>query len=120
MTQTVEARIRQRRQQIAVHSYLYYVLNESIVSDHQWQAWADELVTLQSGFEGRVLFYDRYFFEWDGMTGYHLPKDDWIAAKATQVLRLHEAMKPATRAGKTPPAAAPQAPAAPPPQMSLF
>lgn len=84
------AAIRQRRQQLIVHSCLYYHLDTSIVSDHTWQRWADELVVLQSGFEGMVKFYNREFFDWDGSTGMHLPKDEWVIGKALQVLDLHE------------------------------
>lgn len=131
VAQTIAERIRQRRQQIAVHSYLYYQLDSPIVSDETWQRWADELVELQDGFSGRVPFYDREFFDWDGTTGMHLPKDAWIAGKAAQLLRLHETLKPAAPAEKTPPAPAPRPPALfdkrprkaqgePPPQMSLF
>ncbi len=118
--QTIAERIRQRRAQIAVHSYLYYQLDTPIVSDATWQRWADELVTLQRDFDGRVLFYDREFFDWDGSTGMHLPKDPWIAEKAAQVLRLHEARNPGGRIENTPPAPASRAPAASPPQLSLF
>lgn len=128
MMQTIEQRIRQRRQQLAVHSYLYYQLDSPIVSDATWQRWADELVQLQRDFDGRVPFYDREFFDWDGSTGMHLPKDDWIASLAAQLLRLHGQYQ---GAAKTPPAPdarppalfdAPRKKAAPepPPQMSLF
>lgn len=128
---TIEQCIRQRRQQIAVHSYLYYQLDSPIVSDDTWQRWADELVTLQQQPHERVPFYDREFFDWDGSTGMHLPKDPWIAGMAAMVLRLHERYQPRPTAEKTPPAPAPQAPALfdaprkkaapqPPPQMSLF
>ena len=131
MMQTTAERIRQRRAQLVVHSYLYYQLDSPIVSDDTWQRWADELVTLQSDFDGRVLFYDRAFFGWDGATGMHLPKDAWAAGMAAYLLRQHEAMTSAAPAAKTPPAPAPQAPgpssaskrkaaADPPPQMSLF
>lgn len=128
-TQTMAERIRQRRAQIAVHSYLYYQLDSPIVSDDQWQRWSDELVALQAQFTGRVPFYDREFFDWDGTTGMHLPKDAWVAGKAAQVLRLHEAMQQAAPAEKAPPAVAQRAPALfsrkdraepAPPQLSLF
>jgi len=118
--QSIAARIRQRRQQLAVHSYLYYQLDNPIVSDATWQRWADELVTLQQQHPERVPFYDREFFDWDGSTGMHLPKDPWIAGMAATVLRLHERYQSGAKPEKSPPAAAPQAPAASPPQMSLF
>lgn len=131
VAQTTAERIRQRRAQLVVHSYLYYHLDSPIVSDDTWQRWADELVALQSDFDGRVLFYDREFFGWDGATGMHLPKDGWAAGMAAMLLRQHEAMKAATRAEEPPPAPAARPPALfdkrprkaqaePPPQMSLF
>lgn len=128
MTQTIAQRIRQRRQQLAVHSYLYYQLDSPIVSDDTWQRWANELVQLQRDFDGRVLFYDREFFDWDGSTGMHLPKDAWIAKKAAQVLELHERYHQRPAVEKTPPAAAPRPPSLfsrkkptpDTPQMSLF
>lgn len=119
--QTTAERIRQRRQQIAVHSYLYYQLDSPIVSDDTWQRWSNELVTLQRDFTGRVLFYDRAFFDWDGSTGMHLPKDAWIAEKAAKLLRQHEHYQAAPAIEKAPPAPAARAPAPPPPiQASLF
>jgi hypothetical protein len=119
MMQTTAERIRQRRAQLVVHSYLYYQLDSPIVSDDTWQRWADELATLQSDFDGRVLFYDREFFGWDGSTGMHLPKDAWASSTAAMLLRLADRYEVRTPAEKTPPAAAPQAPAAPA-QASLF
>lgn len=128
--QTTAERIRQRRQQIAVHSYLYYQLDSPIVSDDTWQRWSDELVALQRDFTGRVLFYDREFFDWDGSTGMHLPKDAWIAEKAAKLLRQHGQYHAAPAIAKAPPAPAARAPAlfgprpkaepANAPQLSLF
>ena len=40
--------IKRRRRQILVHSFIYYELNQNIVSDAQWSAWAQELEELQS------------------------------------------------------------------------
>ena len=45
---TIREVILQRRKQMAVHSCLYYMMDESIVSDDQWQRWADELERLQN------------------------------------------------------------------------
>ena len=43
----IKAKIRQRRSQMLIHSCLYYEMDDSIVSDDQWQQWADELEVLQ-------------------------------------------------------------------------
>lgn len=69
-----------------IHSYLYYKLDTSIISDHDWQRWADELAELQHEHPQPIGFYDKVFDGWDGSTGMHLPSDDWIKDKANQLL----------------------------------
>ena len=64
-----------------VHSYLYYVLDSPVISDDKWQQWADELTALQQQ-KKQIGFYDEEFVDWDGSTGMHLPKDDWIDYRA--------------------------------------
>ena len=83
--------IRRRRAQMLIHSCLYYELNESIISDHQWQAWADELAELQREHPDKCFigFYDEEFKDWDGSSGYHLPlRDPWVYGKAQQIAAL--------------------------------
>ena len=50
VNQTIAEKIKQRRLQILVHSFIYYDLNENIVSDDKWSQWATELVYLQNEF----------------------------------------------------------------------
>lgn len=69
-----------------VHSYLYYHLDESIISDDLWQKFAEELTELQKSCS-KIGFYDSTFADWDGTTGMHLPKDGWVIGKAQQLLR---------------------------------
>lgn len=88
--QTPAEQIRQRRAQMLVHSFLYYVLDDPIVSDHQWQEWADELVVLQAIWGDEIGFYDASFRDWDGSTGCHLDRDPWVEGKARQLLRYEE------------------------------
>lgn len=45
---SISTLIKKRRRQILVHSYLYYELNENLISDTQWSEWALELEELQS------------------------------------------------------------------------
>ena len=81
--------IRRRRAQMLIHSCIYYEVNESIISDHQWQAWADELQKLQEQNPNclKIDFYDWEFRDWDGATGAHLPhRDPWVYAKSLQIL----------------------------------
>lgn len=87
--QTVEERIKMLRRSLSIHSYIYYVLNDNIISDHQWQANADELVVLQAQYPTLQLScYDEAFVGWDASTGYHLPKDDFVIRKATLLLEM--------------------------------
>lgn len=87
----IEEKIRQRRSQMLVHSYLYYHLNESIIDDSTFDMWAKELAQLQKECYD-IGFYDEVFKDWDGSSGYHLPYDSWIVSKATQLLRYRDEM----------------------------
>lgn len=92
------SRIVQRRTQMFVHSYLYYVLDQPIVSDHTWQRWADDLTLMQRNHPKLVTgFYDEDFADWDGSTGMHLPQYPWVVERGAQLLRLHG--RPELRAG---------------------
>ena len=61
--QTIKEKIRQRRTQMLVHSYIYYEKDDNIVSDFKWQEWADELRDLQNNHpdECNIGFYDKEF-----------------------------------------------------------
>jgi NAD-dependent DNA ligase len=76
-----------------VHSCIYYELNDNIVSDHQWQQWADELELLQSQNPNCVDigFFDKEFVGWTGATGNHLPhRHPWVLSKSTYLLELSQ------------------------------
>lgn len=73
---------------LLVHSYIYYELNDSLISDHQWQDAADELVRLQRIHPRIDDGWDLDFADWDGSTGYQLPKSAWVADKAAYLLRI--------------------------------
>jgi len=81
--------IQRRRLQILVHSCIYYELDQNIISDRQWDAWARELVQLQKDYPEEskdTIWYDA-FKDWDASTGAFLPiKDDWVVRKAKQIL----------------------------------
>ena len=92
--QKIFERIKQRRSQMLVHSCLYYQLDTSIVTDGQWQEWADELTQLQKDHpklcEG-MGWYDEYFRDWSGATGMHLPhRDPWVLKTATYLKENQE------------------------------
>lgn len=83
--QTVSEKIKQRRTQMMVHSYLYYTMDANVIDDDTWQRWADELVELQKR-KATIGFYDEEFADWTGATGMHLPKDKWIENRAKRLL----------------------------------
>lgn len=71
----VLALINRRQRQILVHSHIYYELDQSTISDFQFDAWCQELVRLQTDHPdlARVSAYAAYFAGFDGSTGYDLP-----------------------------------------------
>lgn len=83
--------IRQRRAQMLVHSFLYYVLDDPIVPDDTWQRWANELAKWQVVCP-QIGYYDQEFADWDGTTGMHLPQDDYVRDLAIRVARIHQEM----------------------------
>lgn len=67
--------INRRRRQILVHSFLYYQLNENIISDHTFDKWSKELADLQKQYpeESKAGVYADEFKTFDGSSGYDLP-----------------------------------------------
>jgi hypothetical protein len=89
--QTIKEKIRQRRAQMLIHSCLYYEMNDSIVDDHTWQRWADELTELQDEYPEhcKLDYFDKEFVGWNGSSGYHLPlRDPYVYSKAQYILRI--------------------------------
>lgn len=88
-TNPIANKILQRRLQILVHSYIYYELDDNIVSDAKWSEWAMELVKLQKDnpLVASKLPYAKDFVEFDGSTGFNLPyKNKEIVEKANRLL----------------------------------
>lgn len=69
--QTIKEKIRQRRRQMLVHSYIYYELNENIIDDSTWSMWAKELEQLQKDYPKESAEVEEYenFKNWDGSSG---------------------------------------------------
>lgn len=88
--QKIFEKIKQRRSQMLVHSCLYYELDTAVVTDDQWQKWADELTQLQKDYPNlceNMGWYDDYFRDWTGATGMHLPhRDPWVLKTARYLL----------------------------------
>ena len=87
--------IKRRRSQMLIHSYMYYEKDNPVISDDQWQVWADELEKLQKTYPEhcKLDWYDNVFADWDGATGCHLPRDEWIRKKALQLYRYKDATR---------------------------
>lgn len=80
-------RIKQLRSNMLVHSFIYYKMGTSIISDDTWQDLAEELVYLQTKDDyPKIGWYDDEFKDWNGTTGFHLPQDPWVTHKAFQLL----------------------------------
>lgn len=85
--QTLSEKIKQRRTQMLIHSYLYYTLDDTVITDEKWQQWADELTELQKQ-KKEIGFYDKEFSDWNGSTGMHLPSPAWVVNRAKKLLTL--------------------------------
>lgn len=82
--------INRRERQILVHSCIYYIYNDNIISDDTWTEWAKELEDLIHNypdiFEQSVLK-DR-FRDFDHSTGFNLEmKDPWTMSRAYHLLQ---------------------------------
>jgi hypothetical protein len=90
--QTIAEKIKQRRRQMLVHSYLYYEKDVNIVSDSKWSQWAMELVQLQQSNPdvAKTVEYAELFEDWDGSSGVFLKYDDAIKATADRLYALRD------------------------------
>lgn len=80
-----------RRQQILVHSVLYYRMNENLIDDATWSKWALELEELQEKYPkiARTVPLHEEFKNFDHSTGSDLPLDNpWAINKANYLLYL--------------------------------
>ena len=85
----IKSLIIRRRAQMLVHSYIYYHLHDNIVSDHEWQDWANELRDLQKEHGELWGYYDADFKDWNGSSGFQLPTDEHVHTHALRLLN-HE------------------------------
>ena len=89
----VRTLILRRRLQVLVHSCLYYVFNENLLSDSTWSAWARELVELQRKYPSIAarVDYAKEFQDFDASTGFQLPTRNFeIMAKAQYLLDIRK------------------------------
>jgi len=85
---TIKEFILRLRRNMLIHSYLYYKLDNQLVPDTLWQQWADELVEVQKDYGTDWDYYDEWFADWDGSTGYHLPSDGWVVSKSNFLMGI--------------------------------
>ena len=95
MNKKAYAKIQQRRLQMLVHSYIYYELNENIISDATWSRWAKELEKLQKKYPktSKKVPYHEQFKNWDGSSGAFLDFDDKIIGTANYLLDMRDQKK---------------------------
>ncbi|AZV43602.1 hypothetical protein BAOM_2993 [Peribacillus asahii] len=92
----IEELIQRRRRQVLVNSYLYYQMNMNLIDDHTYDKWSKELSELQQKYpqeSKNVKFYYEEFEDFDGSTGYHLPKDEWLHDLCFRLLTEHKRRK---------------------------
>lgn len=102
MKQTIEEKIKQRRRQMLVHSYLYYEKNVNIVSDSKWSQWAMELVKLQEEYpkESKSVEFYEDFKDWDGSSGAFLKFPENIKTVAERLYASHKKIEDKPRKKK--------------------
>lgn len=91
MDDKIVEKIRRRRRQMLVHSYIYYELDTNIISDWQWAQWAQELRQLQEDYpeESKAVEFYEMFKDWDGSSGAHLSYTNAIKDTARRLLEYH-------------------------------
>lgn len=90
---SIKELIRRRRGQMLLHSCLYYELDSPVISDHQWQDWANELEKLQNDNPDckKIGYFDWEFRDWSGTTGAHLNhRHPVVYAKAKRLIELEK------------------------------
>lgn len=86
------ALIQRRRRQVVLHSFLYYRMDEPIISDAVFDKWSVELVRLQASYpliSKKVAYHLDYFKDWDGSTGCDIPFTRADELNAARVMHYH-------------------------------
>lgn len=90
-SETIEELIYRRRQQVWIHSIIYYEFDQNIIDDSTWSKWATELDELQKMYpeeSKRAMYYD-IFRDFDPSTGHSLPlRDSKMLNKARYLINL--------------------------------
>lgn len=88
----IQSLIKRRRMQVMIHACVYYKFNDNIISDHQYDDWCNELVSLLKKHPKAYSDdYDKYFEGWEGETGFHFPiTSPYIMEKAQRLLSYRD------------------------------
>ena len=90
-SETIEELIYRRRQQVWIHSIIYYEFDQNLIDDSTWSKWATELDELQKMYpeeSKRAMYYD-IFRDFDPSTGHSLPlRDSKMLNKARYLINL--------------------------------
>ncbi|WP_137743397.1 DNA ligase LigA-related protein [Robertmurraya siralis] len=89
----IEELIHRRRRQILIHSYLYYEMNTNLIDDHTYDLWTKQLAELQKQHPNEsknIDFYYDIFVDFDGSTGFHLPKEAWMHDVCLRLINEHK------------------------------
>lgn len=89
----IVARIKQRRRQLIVHSFIYYRLSDNIVSDHKYDEWARELIDLQQKYpeEAKEAPYAKDFEGFQMGDSFKLPMGEpWVIDTVTKIMAYHK------------------------------
>ena len=86
---TVSEDIKRYRLQILVSSYIYMELDETYISDYEWDIRAKKLVELQKKYpeESKKVCYYEIFKDWSGDTSAGFKYDDWVKNKAKELIK---------------------------------
>ena len=90
-SETIEELIYRRRQQVWIHSIIYYEFDQNIIDDSTWSKWATELDELQKMYpeESKRAMYYEIFRDFDPSTGHSLPlRDSKMLNKARYLINL--------------------------------
>lgn len=88
MRSMIREKIQQLRICVAMHSFIYYELSTSDVSDAQWQRWANRLVELHEQYPDYSDNYDSYWKGFDGTTGFDLCQIPGLKQSALKYLEM--------------------------------
>lgn len=89
-TVRIQEFIHRRRRQMIIHSVIYYRMDDNVISDDQWQEWANQLRDVQNRYPHlkAIGYHDDLFEEWDGSTGMHLDLHQYYT-QAQRIIGYH-------------------------------